>query len=230
MNSILRLSIAFAVVVITISSQAYDIYSNTNAAGDLNYNLSSGTTQIGDEIVPAGGGFLSHIDIQYYLSNSDGDEYVQLWLYQNDGDPVVLGNRTAYEPFTALFTSSLFNIGSSGDTVRATLNYDAGSDFTANSIFISGTLNLTLAIQFTGIEAGEDAGVFLYDYPTVGDNYSSYWEYDGSSWVLSTNSLTPNGFVDFGMRIEAVPEPTAFSLVLMGGLALFGARRFSVRK
>ena len=216
-----------AVLVLAVSAlhlQAYDIYSNTNAAGDLNYNFSPGMMQIGDEIVPAAGGFLQHIDIQYYLTNSSGNEYVQLWLYQNDGAPTVLGNRTAYAPSTVLYNSGLFFIGAA-DTSRFTLNYDAGPDFAANSIFISGSLNLTLAIRFIGIEEGEDAGVTLYDPPTVGGNYNSYWEYNGGSWVLSTNSLAPNSWVDFGMRIEAVPEPSAFALVLLGGLGLFGLRR-----
>lgn len=220
--------------LITVASaalplQAYDIYSNTNAAADLNFNFSPGTMKIGDEIVPVTGGFLQHIDIQYYLTNSSGNETVQLWLYQNDGTGITLINRTAYEPSTVLFNSGPFNIGSFGDTVRSTLNYDAGVDFAANSIFITGTLNLTLAIQFGGIESGEDAGVSLYDFPTVGGNYNSYWEYNGSTWSLATNA-SPSGYIDFGMRIEAVPEPSVLSLLGLGGLALFGFRRMFTRK
>jgi len=218
--------LGFGLLGFAVNSSAWDIYSNTNAAGDLNYNFSTGNLKVGDEFVPAAGGFLNHIDFQYYLTNSSGNEYVQIWLYQNDGTGTVLDNRTAYAPSTALFTSSLFNVGAFGDTTRATLNYDAGSDFAANSIFISGSVNLTLAIQFTGIDPGEDVGLSLYDFPTVGGNYNSYWEFNGS-WALSTNTLTPNGYVDFGMRIDAVPEPSAISLVLMSGLVLLGFRRFA---
>ena len=214
-------------------SRAYDIYSNTNAAGDQNFNFSAGGLMIGDEIVPAGSGYLNHIDFQYYLTNSSGNEAVRLVLFQNDGAALSLVNRTAYEPNTVLFDSGFFNIGGMGDTARSTLNYDAGVgpgfDFAPNSIFISGSVNLTLAIEFSGITGIEDAGVTLYDFPTVGSGFNSYWEYNGSTWTLSTNA-TPNGYVDFGMRIDAVPEPTAFSVLVIGGLTLLGVRRFSLRK
>jgi len=230
MKSIFRSILALCVVGFAISASAdYSIYSNSNPASDLNYNFSPGTMKIGDEIVPAGGGVLTHIDFQYYLTNSSGNESVELWLYANDGASILLGNRTAYEPSSVLFNSGPFNIGSLGDTTRSTLNYDVGSDWFSD-ILIPAGFNLTLAIQFTGIEVGEEAGVSLYDFPTVGSGYNSYWEFNGGSWVLSTNGSTPNGYVDFGMNIQAVPEPTVFSLLAMGGLAVLGFGRIFRRK
>jgi hypothetical protein len=225
-----------AVVILALApgAQAYDIYSNTNAASDLNFNYSVGTVLVGDEVAPVGGWFLNHLDIQYWAQNLTGGEQVRVMLFENTGTAINLGNRIAYEPgSTPLFDSGFLSPVGFGNTSRSTLNYDAGTDFSAGSIFISGSYNLTLAIQFSGIDPGEDAGVSLYDWPSLGSGYNSFWTFNGSSWSLVSDNGAPTppggeagvGYVDFGMRIDVVPEPSTFALVLLGGLALFGFRR-----
>ena len=226
------------VLGVVFNSQAWDIYSNTNTAGDQNFNYSLGNAMLGDEVVPVGGGYLNHIDIQYYAQNLTGGEQVRLVLYENTGSATNLGYRIAYEPgSTPLYDSGFQSPVGFGNTSRSTLNYDAGTDFTLGSIWISGNYNLTLAIQFSGIDPGEEAGISLYDWPAVGSGYSSAWAFDGSNWSLVQDNGAPTpsggtpgvGYIDFGMRIDVVPEPSTFSLVLVGGL-LVGFRRFFGRK
>jgi hypothetical protein len=233
MNKYLTRLFTLIVSACALNSYAWDIYNNTT--GDLTNNFSLGTTKAGDEITPAGSGWLNHLDIQYYGANFNGNEHVELWLYQNDGPSITLGNRTANAPGTLLWDSGLSPNGFLTATPRATLNYDAGSDFAPFNVWINGNFNLTLAVQFTGIDAGEDAGVTLYDFPSVGGNYNTYWTFNGTTWSLVSDSSAPKpdggnvGYVDFGMRIDVVPEPTAFSLVVLGGL-VFGLGRRFVRK
>jgi hypothetical protein len=236
MKAFLAKSLAVLVLGCALNSQAWDIYSNTNGSVLWNYPYSAGSLMIGDEIQPVGGGYLNHIDIQYYGLNFGGGEQARVALFENNGAPISLFDRTAQTPgSTPLYDSGWFNISA---TPHSTINIDAGPDFTPGSIFISGSYNLTLAIQFSGIGAGEDAGVSLYDWETVGDNYNTYWTFNGTAWnIVSDNSApTPTGgtpgvgYVDFGMRIDVIPEPSAFSLVLMGGLAVLGSRRFLRRK
>jgi hypothetical protein len=223
--------LAVAVIMSAFSSKADFVYDNgtSGLASDQTNNFSlvgSAATRFGDEVVLAGSGFLSHFDYQYWGVNFSGNESNRVWLFVNDGAAVTLNNRTANEPGTVLFDSGWFGGGGMiPSTTRSTLNFDAGYDFSAGSIWLDSSQNLTLAIAFDGIESGEDFGVSLYDPPSVGTNYNSYWEFSGSSWTLMTNSSAPNEWVNFGMRIEAVPEPSMISLVLMGGLAALGFGR-----
>jgi hypothetical protein len=221
-------------LAVSQTAQAWDIYSNTNTASDLGWNYSVGASMVADEIVPVGGGYLNHIDIQYWAQNFTGGEQVRVWLFENTGTAITLGNRIAYEPgATPLYDSGFVTPTGFGNTSRSTINFDAGSDFLPDSILISGNYNLTLAIQFSGIDPGEDVGVSLYDWPSVGSGYSTFWTFDGSNWSLVSDNGAPTpaggesgvGYVDFGMRIDVVPEPSSFTLVLLGGLALFHYRR-----
>ena len=206
------------------------IYSNTNAASDLNIAFSPGTNQIGDEVSVTSSGWLSYFDFQYYGTNMSGSQSIDVWLYQNDGAAISLVNRTAYAPGTVLFhetVSSTFFQNTAPQ--RNTLQFSPGfGDFTANSIWIDSAYNLTLAIQISGVNeaGGEFAGISLYSPQTVGGNYNSYWQFDGTSWGLNTNSYP----VNFGMQIQAVPEPSMLSFVMMGGLTVLGLGRFFRRK
>lgn len=227
----------FAVVLLgcALNAQAYSVYSNTNAAGDQEWVFKPGSVRIGDEVQLAASGFLTHVEFQYYGTNFSGNEYLQVSLFKNDdlGNSISLQNRTAYGPGTELFNFAAYPIPVTDidgfEPRRKVFGLDAGVDF-STGILLDNSYNYTLAVQFSGIESGEVAGISLYDYPSVGASYDTYWQYNGSVWNLTTNGSTPNGFVDFGMQIEAVPEPSVISLAVMGGLVALGFGRFFGKK
>jgi len=90
---------------------------------------------------------------------------------------------------------------------------------------------MTWSIQFQGMGDGDAVGVDLYCPPLVGQNYDDYWAnniLDG--WTLLNNSEAPNGQMDFGAYMEAVPEPSTTALSLIGGLGILAVTRRLRRK
>ena len=195
------------------------LVSNHRAVADLVYDNSStdlltrfnpGVNEVGDEIALGGSGrTVTNFIFQYYGLNFSGNEQARVRFYLNDGASSSSGPRV---PSTVLYDSGLFAIG---PTSRATLIF--------SDLSVTVPDSFTWSVQFGGIEAGESAGVDLYSPPTVGQNYNDYWDNTGSGWQLRNFSGVP---INFGARIEAVPEPSTTLLGLSGGLVgLIWARR-----
>jgi hypothetical protein len=88
--------------------------------------------------------------------------------------------------------------------------------------------NITLAVRFH-LSGGGTAGVDLYNPPTEGSGYLDFWnEISPGVWQLSTNNVF--GTVNFGMTIQAVPEPSVFSIFIMASMMALGFRRFFGKK
>jgi hypothetical protein len=81
--------------------------------------------------------------------------------------------------------------------------------------------SFTWSILFGNILPTESAGLLLFDPPTIGSNFNSFWENAGGTWQLRTNA-NPSIPMNFGAQVSAVgvPEPTALALVAVG-IALF---------
>jgi hypothetical protein len=173
-----------------------------NSTGDLTTRFNPGLYEVGDEILLGGTARLVTTFIfQYYGENFSGNEEARVRFYKNDGPNSPSGPA---EPGTLLFDSGLFSII---PTNRATLH------FTGLSVLVPDSFTWT--VQFSGIAAGESAGVDVYSPPTVGFNYDDYWDNTGSGWQLRTNGVPLN----FAARIEAVPEPSSVALIAVCGLA-----------
>lgn len=203
-----------------------------NTSTDLQYRLTAGTAQIGDQIILSEAGvYMTAFSFEYFGTNTasagtttfGGPVQARVRFYLNDGSPF----NGVPGPGTQLFDSGAFAISPTPDG-RATLNFTAGADFPPGGLFLP-SAELTWSVQFTGpfVSTTDLVGVDIYSPPTVGQDYPDYWRFDNSvGWVLETNTVP----VDFAARITGVPEPSSLTLALVGGLGLFFATRRASRK
>jgi hypothetical protein len=201
------------------TAQADVIYSNTN--GPVLTNFNSGNVLVGDEINFDGSPrLLTKFDMQVYSINLSGGEQARVILYDNTG---IAYNGYANRPNNVLWTSDWFTL--SGQLVPAVTGSTwswSVNDTLPNNIVLPN--RVTLAVQFSGIDGGESAGVMIFDPPTIGYSLQDYWEYDAiNDWHVKTNA---NVNFNFGMSVQAVPEPSFWALAITGGLCgLFLLRR-----
>jgi hypothetical protein len=87
--------------------------------------------------------------------------------------------------------------------------------------------HFTWTVTFSGIDGAEEAGLQIYDPPTIGSSFKDFWQRTGGDWSLF---LIDNGDVpgNFSARITAVPEPTTLALIV-AGLGALGFRAFKRR-
>ncbi|MFN3407453.1 MAG: hypothetical protein ACK45B_00525 [Limisphaerales bacterium] len=213
MNALAKTTFAVTLALATtLTARAGYIYDNSQ--NDLVQRLQAVEgLWFGDEINLAGTDrFMIGFDFQFWATNTTGLT-IDVELRLQDG-PLFNGYAS---PGTLIYSYYGF---SAPNTPRSTLVFD--STDLSGGIDLTGVNTLTLAVRFTNIGSGE-AGVDIYDPPVVGSSFDDYWQYIGGSWQLTTNNVIPK--VNFAMRIDAIPEPTALSLVLLGGLAGLVGRR-----
>lgn len=217
--------LAAIVVLVAVSARAEWVYNNSS--NDLVMRFDIGTAEAGDEIILAGTArTLTNFSFNYWAEGLGGGEQGQIRFYKNDGAAVPAG-PTILKPSTLFFDSGLFLIH---DTSRLTLTWDQLNLENFNTLNLSGPVpnSFTWSVQFFGVDnnAGEHAGVDLYNPPYIGGNYMEYWDNDGSGW--SYNSLTNNVGqylnANFGATFGAIPEPTTLLVGLAGGLTVLGLR------
>ena len=219
-----KLLAGMALGLLALNAQAVYVYNNS--VNDQTNRLSAPDNMwFGDEVILSAAypvnSTLTHFDFQYWAVGTSGMT-VDVQLLYNTGP---LFNGYATPDFSSpIYTYSGLALG---DTGRDTVGFDAGIDFAPGSINLTSS-TLTLAVQFHFNGGGGTAGVDLYNPPVDGSSYLDYWQYVGGNWELTTNNVF--GTVNFGMRIEAVPEPTSFSIFIMGGLMALGFRRFFGKK
>lgn len=225
-RTLATLAFALGLAALNTGAQVY-LYNNSAPSSDQNSRLSAvDNLWFGDEVV-LGGNYpssstMTHFDFQYWAQGTSGLT-VDVALLYNTGTPY---NGYATPDFgNAVYTFSGFALS---DTVRNTLSFDAGTDFSLSGINLSsGTLTLAVRFNFNG--GGGTAGVDLYNPPVEGSSLPDYWTWDqfSGTWQLTTNNVF--GTVNFGMTVAA-PEPSSFSILIMGGLMMLGFRRFFGRK
>jgi hypothetical protein len=240
MKKIINVSVLMTIVALwagsaePLSAQTV-IFSNTN--NDLLTRFNLGTTQVGNEILLAPGTprFLTDFSFEFWGTNTAspgnvsfaGPVTAEVRFYVNNG-PLSSGVPSpGTTPFYDSGPISLASIGAT-PTARNTLVFTAGPDFPSSGLIIP-TDDMTWTVQFGGMGATDSVGVDLYYPATVGQTFGDYWSYNGTSWLLETNSLVP--LSSFGAYMEAtVPEPSTLSLSLLGGLAMLGLARRLRRK
>lgn len=192
-----------------------------NSQNDLATRFDPGTTEVGDEILLASTErYLTSFSFEYWGNNTAsptsfaGDVEARVRFYENNGTPFNGYPTPAGTPF---FDSGWFSIGA--PTSRSTFNFTQRLDFPEEGLFLPASA-ITWSIQFEGMDATDSVGVDIYSPPTVGRDYPDYWENDGG-WQLLTNSLP----MDFAAKMDAnanIPEPSAVTLAMLGGLGILG--------
>ena len=214
---------AFALALMAFNAKAVYIYNNS--VNDQTNRLSAVDNMwFGDEVVlganyPANS-TMNHFDFQYWAVGTSGLT-IDVQLLYNTGVPY--SGYASPDFGNVIYSYSVFALPNTG---RDTINFDAGPDFSLSGINLS-SATLTLAVQFHFNGGGGTAGVDLYNPPVEGSSFLDYWQYNGSSWELTTNNVF--GTVNFGMTIST-PEPTTFSIFIMGSLMALGFRRFFGKK
>jgi hypothetical protein len=148
---------------------------------------------------------VTNFKIEYYLAptTADNNETAQVRLYRNDG--------VGQAPGTLLFDTGTFSIGSGINHINL------------ENMSLRVQEGLTWTVLFGGIDEGDSAGLLLFDPPTVGTSFDDFWENSGGVWGTKT---IPAVAANFGAQVIAVPEPSTFALMIVGGLAgLFALRR-----
>jgi len=216
-----------AIVTILGASLPFSISAQTvvydNTANNLHAIHSTGE-EYGDQISLAGDSTLrtaTAFELIYY-SNYNLAAGGVVRLYANDG-PAVGGFSS---PGELLYQSAAFDIIKSDST---DLNNVSGTRLTIN---LAGTGlvvpdTLTWSVSFSGNAAGgNDAGVLVYDPPTVGSAGELFWKRNGPIWALTDLANNVNG--NFAAKLTAIPEPSTValgSIAAIGWLALAGYRR-----
>ena len=215
--------LAVAILCVNFSVRAEVVYANST--NDLNARFDPGLVEVGDEIVLAGGArTMTDFNFQYWGLNFSGNEFARVRFYANDGAASPAGPLM---PNSLLFDSGFFFIL---PTPRAVLDFNSAALSSGNVVDLTVPIpnSFTWSVQFSGITAGEAAGVDLYNPPTIGGNYDDYWDNNGG-WQYRYRGT--NAFpISFGARVTAVPEPSVLALGLLGGLAVLIVRsRFQRR-
>jgi hypothetical protein len=198
------------------------IYANNNTNNDLaiNYDIPAGYS-MGNEIVLDQGNLgarrLTSFEFQYFATNAVGGETlagnvgVTLALYQNNGP---LYNATYATPQDLIWQSSLYTVADGLQGGRHVLQFTS-ADFGGNLWLPSS--NMTFAVSFSNLGAGDHAGLTVYGGPpSVGNNFNDRWQWNGTDW-----QLWDGGTNSFAVQVEATPEPATLWLVGAGGLLGF---------
>lgn len=220
-----KITAAFALALMVFNASAVYIYNNS--VNDQTNRLSAtDNLWFGDEVVLSTNNtqrFMTAFDFQVWATNTS-TLTIDIELRLNNGTPYN-GYAT---PGTLVYAYSGLALS---DTVRSTINFNAADLDAYDGVSDGGTLlsldNITLAVRFH-LAGGGTAGVDLYNPPVEGSGYLDYWQFNGSSWQLTTNNVFGN--VNFGMTIQAVPEPSVFSIFIMAGMMALGFRRFFGKK
>lgn len=191
------------------------IYDNTSTRiADARFKINNGI-ELGDEVLldwskadPVGTK-LDGFRFQYYGLNFNGTEQVQVRFYGI--------NQTTYTPSTLLWDSGLVSLPGAPDS--ATMQFN---DF-GNVTLLPEDIMWT--VQFSGLTGTAEAGLEIFTPPTVGNNFTTYWQKVGGSWQMlrAMDDGQSEITIDFGAQFTAVPEPSTMALGLLGLAGLAGA-------
>jgi len=211
-----------AIAFLAQNAQSGVLYQNTTGNQSENFNY---TGQAGNEVVLAGASaqdLITGLTFQYDLTGTgtaSADVVLNLW--ENNG-PLVDGYHS---PDTLLYSTTPFAL--TAFTSGSQLAYGP-SDFGGVGVVVP--RDFTWTVAFSGLTAGESAGLSLYSPPTVGHNFGDAWYNAGSSWALDV-ALTGNPPLEFGAVINgtAVPDSSCLPISVLAVLAGFGWMKRSQR-
>jgi len=210
---------AALIALLAMNAPAATIFDNSS--NDLLTRLDAANREIGDQIVLAGSErYLTRFAFEYYGLNTaspvafaGANVEARVRFYENNG-PGLPGEEA---PGTSFYDSGWFSVGT--PTERSTFVFSAGSDFPSTGLFIP-VNEMTWSVQFQGLGLTDQLGVDIYGPATIGLTSPDYWANNGGTWSLLANGSPMN----FAAILEAVPEPSSVTLLVLGGLGLFAAR------
>ena len=180
------------------------VYENTTTPSPLGQYYGT-NAEFGDQITLDPGTNRTLTDFAFEAYTPDPSTYT-LRFYLNNG-PLVSGSPS---PGTLLtdFTPQTMVVG-----------YQSYAVLTFSLPLPAGTDSLTWTVQFSS----PNAGLLLYDPPTIGSSLNDFWQNSGGAWSLAqiNNGLT---VANFGARLVAVPEPGTIALGALGLLVAAGCR------
>ncbi|MBN2505827.1 MAG: HYR domain-containing protein [Verrucomicrobia bacterium] len=173
-----------------------------NSVNDAQWRFSSGTTEVGDEIVLAGAARqITRFAFEYFGVNRntqaeefEGSVTARVRFYANDGP----GEYPS--PQTVLYDSGEFAVPA---TVRSVVTIE---DFQLEAVVpLAGNVpdSFTWTVQFGGLGPNDDVGLDIYNPIVLGLSYPDYWERTPQGWQLKAH---PDVKIDFAARIEAARE------------------------
>lgn len=211
-----------AVAVLSQSAQSQTtLYDNTSTySGDaFNYSTVGGTVSAGNEVV-LNGTFpsyaISTFQVQYdFTGSGTAAAIVDASFYANTG--------TAFNGYPGPAATSLWD---AGNFTLTSFTTGAGNTLTYT---VPGTVvpkDFTWVVTFSGLAAGQSAGLSLYGPAATGQNYHDAWINSGTGWSLVQASGS-NPALEFGAKLTGtgVPEPSTIAMGVMGACA-FLVRRF----
>lgn len=209
-KSVLLLSASLALLN---NASASTVFDNTATANSLNRSFSPGNgIEFGDQVFLSGSDRrVTDFQFDYFLSSTaNGNEKAELFIYQNNG-----AGGTA--PGALLYRSGQFSLDKGFQEVVA-----GGLSITVPNTF-------TWSVQFAGIDLSEQAGLLLYDPPTIGASFDDFWVHNtDGTWTTFTIDGGATA-ANFAARVTAVPEPTTYAFAAFMALAWLGTRRLKHR-
>ena len=185
------------------------VYDNTATDLSQQYFPTPNTLEFGDQISLVGSDrVLSQFNFYYFLSGTATGQSATVRMYANSG---------TNPPTSAFYASDPIPLAAGFNNQQITFNLASNLVTVPNSF--------TWTVQFSGLTAGQNAGLLLYGPPNQGSSFNDFWQKDGTgTWGL----MQINGgatLADFAARVTAVPEPGVLALSGLGALVLAGLRR-----
>jgi len=197
-------------VSLSASLSADIVYDNSTTALGSQVSQAAGVTEFGDQVQLAGSAnnhlALTDFSFQYVTAGATVTGAAVLRIYDIDGTSIPGHNS----PGTLLFDST--TIGTIPlQSGQNTVNINGITGVNTSSSFI-------WTVSFSGLSAGETAGLPLYDPPTVGSSFKDFYEKSGGTWSLNLidNGNTPANFAAQVGGVVIVPEPSTIALGLIG--------------
>lgn len=177
--------------------------------------------EYGDEIAFDGTNrVLTSLKMEYFSSEATGQ--MVLRIRQQDGPQVESAGAATFQPGTIAYQSDPFDIFSNFNTVVI----DQIADENGNGIVLGSRVTVTVELSNTAQD--QQVGPLMRNPPIIGESADDIWIANGAGasatdWALAS---VPNSVANFAFEVVAVPEPSTVILSILGGVALFGARRF----
>lgn len=194
-------------VILTLPSASFAAVVYDNTTTDLNQYYGS-TFEFGDQVNLAGTD-RTVTDFSFYArlnASTLGSQSLVFRFYDNTG-----GTNGA--PGTLLFQSDPQAMALGSQT------------FTVSGLSVTVPNSFTWTVTFSNLGAGDDAGLLIYNPPTIGTSLNDFWQKDGGgAWSLMqvNGGLTP---ANFAARVTAVPEPGVFALGVLGAIIFRALKR-----
>jgi hypothetical protein len=189
-----------ALATLSVKAQSVTVYQSDIGQGGVNYALQiSSGVQTGDEITLSGGAAaINGFSFSYIATGLNGGATADVKFY--DG---------ATGSTTPLYDTGPFSVGNAAN--GETLNFNAAS--LGGGFASSGDIKWTVTATYTTGSFG-----LFYGTPSIGGGYQDYVVLQGGAWDYRQAPGTAIG-LNAASSFTAVPEPSTFALLGMGGFA-----------